>query len=60
MTIGVLAPYRNIGIGTKLLQQVLEACSKQADCEELYLHVQVPHTPAPPARAHTHTHTHTK
>ena len=88
MTIGVLAPYRRLGIGAqfaqptalalrscashcsrlalacplvacpptppsihrlvidasagkRLLQQTLEACSKQSDCEEVYLHVQV-------------------
>ena len=41
MTIGVLAPYRRLGIGAKLLEQSLEACSKAADCEEVYLHVQV-------------------
>mmetsp|Transcript_43313 Transcript_43313/g.72017 ORF Transcript_43313/g.72017 Transcript_43313/m.72017 type:complete len:179 (-) Transcript_43313:183-719(-) len=41
MTIGVLAPYRRLGIGTQLLQQVLHACSQQPDCEAIYLHVQV-------------------
>merc|ERR1712146_586949 len=42
MTIGVLAPYRRLGIGAKLLQQTLEACAKAgADCEAIYLHVQV-------------------
>ena len=41
MTIGVLAPYRRLGIGARLLQQTLDACAKAADCEEVYLHVQV-------------------
>jgi len=41
MTIGVLAPYRRIGIGRRLLQETLKACSEQPDCEEVYLHVQV-------------------
>ena len=41
MTIGVLAPYRRLGMGKRLLEQTLEACSKQPDCEEVYLHVQV-------------------
>lgn len=41
MTIGVLAPYRKLGIGAQLLQQVLHACSQQQDCEQIYLHVQV-------------------
>jgi len=41
MTIGVLAPYRGLGVGKRLLQKVLEACSGQPDCMEIYLHVQV-------------------
>ena len=41
MTIGVLAPYRRLGIGARLLQQTLDACAKASDCEEVYLHVQV-------------------
>ena len=41
MTIGVLAPYRRLGIGAQLLKQTLEACEKAADCVEVYLHVQV-------------------
>ncbi|KAK2661063.1 hypothetical protein Ddye_007596 [Dipteronia dyeriana] len=39
MTLGVLAPYRGLGIGTKLLNHVLELCSKQ-NMSEIYLHVQ--------------------
>ncbi|KAK9682612.1 hypothetical protein RND81_10G085400 [Saponaria officinalis] len=39
MTLGVLAPYRGLGIGTKLLNHVLDLCSKQ-NISELYLHVQ--------------------
>ena len=41
MTIGVLAPYRHLGIGGLLLQQVLEACAREPDCHEIYLHVHV-------------------
>jgi len=41
MTIGVLAPYRRLGIGKMLLLNVLDACSRQPDCEKIYLHVQV-------------------
>ncbi|CAL5321430.1 unnamed protein product [Camellia sinensis] len=39
MTLGVLAPYRGLGIGTKLLNHVLDLCSKQ-NIGEIYLHVQ--------------------
>ncbi|KAH9619017.1 hypothetical protein KSS87_018290 [Heliosperma pusillum] len=39
MTLGVLAPYRGLGIGTKLLNHVIELCSKQ-NISEIYLHVQ--------------------
>ncbi|KAH1211216.1 N-alpha-acetyltransferase 50 [Glycine max] len=39
MTLGVLAPYRGLGIGTKLLNHVLDLCSKQ-NISEVYLHVQ--------------------
>ena len=41
MTIGVLAPYRRLGLGKLLLQETLKACSEQADCHEITLHVQV-------------------
>ncbi|KAK1429594.1 hypothetical protein QVD17_11808 [Tagetes erecta] len=40
MTLGVLAPYRGLGIGTKLLNHVLDLSSKQANIAEIYLHVQ--------------------
>uniref|UniRef100_A0A0D9V2T0 N-acetyltransferase domain-containing protein n=1 Tax=Leersia perrieri TaxID=77586 RepID=A0A0D9V2T0_9ORYZ len=39
MTLGVLAPYRSLGIGTKLLNHVIELCEKQ-NIPEIYLHVQ--------------------
>ncbi|KAL3819065.1 hypothetical protein ACJIZ3_004970 [Penstemon smallii] len=39
MTLGVLAPYRGLGIGTKLLNHVFEHCMKQ-NIGEVYLHVQ--------------------
>lgn len=41
MTIGVLAPYRRLGMGKRLLEKVLESCNSQPDCAEIYLHVQV-------------------
>ncbi|CAN1164835.1 N-alpha-acetyltransferase 50 [Linum perenne] len=39
MTLGVLAPYRGLGIGTKLLNHVLDLSGKQ-NIAEIYLHVQ--------------------
>ncbi|GAB4854140.1 hypothetical protein Ancab_022724 [Ancistrocladus abbreviatus] len=39
MTLGVLAPYRGLGIGTRLLNHVLDLASKQ-NMSEIYLHVQ--------------------
>ncbi|KAF2560328.1 hypothetical protein F2Q70_00014220 [Brassica cretica] len=39
MTLGVLAPYRGIRIGSKLLNHVLDMCTKQ-NVSEIYLHVQ--------------------
>ncbi|KAI4377623.1 hypothetical protein MLD38_015220 [Melastoma candidum] len=39
MTLGVLAPYRGLGIGTKLLNHALDLCVKQG-ISEIYLHVQ--------------------
>ncbi|KAI3692926.1 hypothetical protein L6452_32751 [Arctium lappa] len=39
MTLGVLAPYRGLGIGRKLLNHVIDLCSKQ-NIGEIYLHVQ--------------------
>ena len=39
MTLGVLAPYRGLGLGTKLLNHVFDLCAKQ-NISEIYLHVQ--------------------
>ncbi|KAK8595745.1 hypothetical protein V6N13_000437 [Hibiscus sabdariffa] len=39
MTLGVLAPYRGLGIGTRLLNHVLDLCLNQ-NIQEVYLHVQ--------------------
>ncbi|GLC37513.1 hypothetical protein PLESTB_001755600 [Pleodorina starrii] len=39
-TLGVLAPYRNYRIGTKLLQRTLKHASQDPNIEEVYVHVQ--------------------
>ncbi|XP_073285283.1 uncharacterized protein [Primulina huaijiensis] len=39
MTLGVLAPYRGLGVGSRLLNHVLDLCVKQ-NIGEVYLHVQ--------------------
>ncbi|KAG9294240.1 hypothetical protein G9A89_021599 [Geosiphon pyriformis] len=39
MTLGVLAPYRNLGIGTELLKHILEHANPNKFAE-IYLHVQ--------------------
>ncbi|KAM3282259.1 N-alpha-acetyltransferase 50 [Capsicum chacoense] len=39
MTLGVLAPYRGLDIGTKMLNHVLDLCIKQ-NIREICLHVQ--------------------
>ncbi|EFJ48332.1 hypothetical protein VOLCADRAFT_60499 [Volvox carteri f. nagariensis] len=40
-TLGVLAPYRNFGIGDKLLTRTLAACAQDPNIEEASVHVQV-------------------
>ncbi|KAL3679746.1 hypothetical protein R1sor_022702 [Riccia sorocarpa] len=41
MTLGVLAPYRRMGIGSKLLKKTLEQCEQsESPIVEVYLHVQ--------------------
>jgi len=46
MTLGVLAPYRSCGIGTKLLTTTLEEADMDGGIEEVYLHVQTSNTDA--------------
>mmetsp|Transcript_6200 Transcript_6200/g.8064 ORF Transcript_6200/g.8064 Transcript_6200/m.8064 type:complete len:163 (+) Transcript_6200:118-606(+) len=46
MTLCVLAPYRGRGIGTQLIESVLEYCNQHKDIREVALHVQVSNTDA--------------
>lgn len=39
MTLGVLAPYRGLGIGSDLVQSVLDEANKKASLTHMYLHV---------------------
>eukprot|EP00026_Physarum_polycephalum_P019972 Phypoly_transcript_22265.p1 GENE.Phypoly_transcript_22265~~Phypoly_transcript_22265.p1 ORF type:complete len:167 (+),score=27.65 Phypoly_transcript_22265:98-598(+) len=41
MTLGVLAPYRQLKIGTELLEYVINLCKKHPQVQQIYLHVQV-------------------
>jgi len=41
MTLGCLAPYRRLGIGTVMLEHVLKCCEKDGNIDNVYLHVQV-------------------
>ncbi|KAK9765354.1 N-acetyltransferase 5 [Basidiobolus ranarum] len=41
MTLGVLAPYRKLGLGSALLKHILNQCEQDSKISELYLHVQI-------------------
>ena len=41
MTLGCLAPYRRLGIGTKMLEHVLKICEEDGKFHSVYLHVQI-------------------
>eukprot|EP01023_Acetabularia_acetabulum_P028599 TRINITY_DN26_c0_g2_i1.p1 TRINITY_DN26_c0_g2~~TRINITY_DN26_c0_g2_i1.p1 ORF type:complete len:190 (-),score=18.07 TRINITY_DN26_c0_g2_i1:215-748(-) len=41
MTLGVLGPYRNMGVGRRLLQRCLRKAQSDKSLSEAYLHVQV-------------------
>ncbi|CAB4004167.1 N-alpha-acetyltransferase 50 isoform X1 [Paramuricea clavata] len=41
MTLGCLAPYRKLGIGTVMVEHVLKICEKDGNFDNIYLHVQV-------------------
>ncbi|KAG3271441.1 N(alpha)-acetyltransferase 50, NatE catalytic subunit [Ictidomys tridecemlineatus] len=44
MTLGCLAPYRRLGIGTKMLNHVLNICEKDGTFDNIYLIFPVPST----------------
>ncbi|KAA0190552.1 N-acetyltransferase NAT13 [Fasciolopsis buskii] len=41
MTLGCLAPYRGLGIGTVMLKHVVKFCKKHGGIKSIYLHVHV-------------------
>ncbi|CAF0738500.1 unnamed protein product [Didymodactylos carnosus] len=41
MTLGVLAKYRQLGLGTMMLQHVFKLCERDGNIDSIYLHVQV-------------------
>ena len=41
MTLGCLAPYRRLGIGTKMLEHVLNIVKEDGHYTSIFLHVQV-------------------
>jgi len=41
MTLGCLAPYRRLAIGTKMLEHVLKICEDDGKFDSVYLHVQI-------------------
>ncbi|CAK9304405.1 unnamed protein product [Gordionus sp. m RMFG-2023] len=41
MTLGCLAPYRNLGIGSHMLNHVFHICEKDNRIDTIYLHVQI-------------------
>ncbi|ELU09987.1 hypothetical protein CAPTEDRAFT_170881 [Capitella teleta] len=41
MTLGCLAPYRRLGIGTVMLEHVLKLCEQDGQYASIFLHVQV-------------------
>jgi len=40
MTLGCLAPYRRLGVGTKMLEHVMDVADKEGGVEAIFLHVQ--------------------
>ena len=41
MTLGCLAPYRRLGIGTRMLEHVLNIVKEDGNYTSIFLHVQV-------------------
>lgn len=41
MTLGCLAPYRRLGIGTKMLEHVLKVVQEDGNFASIFLHVQI-------------------
>ncbi len=41
MTLGCLAPYRRLGIGSKMVEHVLNYIKKEGNFDSIFLHVQV-------------------
>ncbi|CAF1055969.1 unnamed protein product [Rotaria sp. Silwood1] len=41
MTLGVLAKYRELGLGTLMLEHVFKVCEREGNIDSIYLHVQV-------------------
>lgn len=41
MTLGALAAYRRLGIGTLMLEHVLKICRDDGNIDNVFLHVQV-------------------
>lgn len=41
MTLGCLAPYRRLGIGSVMVQHVLNICEKDGHYDNVFLHVQI-------------------
>ncbi|UJR15407.1 hypothetical protein I4U23_002354 [Adineta vaga] len=41
MTLGVLAKYRELGLGTLMLEHVFKICEREGNIDSIYLHVQI-------------------
>ena len=41
MTLGCLAPYRRLGIGSRMVQHIMDIVEKDGNYDSIFLHVQV-------------------